>query len=358
MKVMLHGATNLSNFGDYIFAEMFFKKLEYSGIDVEFYVHPKYGVGKFFRENLRYTPSTENSIRLMNECDSLVYISGGYFVEPRKKGFINEIKHIKRYMSPADYFMKQGKPIYILGIGAGPFENAPFSKRAKKVINYASIVTVRNEESLGFCREFGITRDITVTADTALMVKKYINAYKANVIDDEVSQDNKVLMLHIDSNAEVKDIMFKRFKPAIEEFLAAHDDYRLYMVSDGLKSDAFYKEYGDVFSSCNPVVIRYNNPWVLCRQLEKADIVLTTKLHVGIVSSALGRSVISFPFVPNKTKRFYKQIGEAERCTTLSDVTTKSIIDMIERFKEKPIRVPDEIIDRANINLEMLPGIK
>ena len=359
MKVMLHGATNLSNFGDYIFAELFYNKLKNNGVDVEFYVHPKYGISQYFMENLGYTPSVNNGGKLMSMCDALVYISGGYFVEPRKKGLISEIKHVKRYLTPGYYFMKKRKPVYIMGVGAGPFENALFSRKAKELINYASVVTVRNEKSLELCRDFGITRDVIVTADTALLIKNYMEENKKGVIDCEVLNDKKVIMLHIDSNREVKDILIRTFRPAIEMFLNRHKDYQLYLISDGLKTDDFYNDYEHAFSICNPIVLRYDNPWMLCRQLEKADIVITTKLHVGIVSSSLGRSVISFPFVPNKTKRFYKQIGELDRCVSLSEVSKdkNQIFNMIEKYAGCSIRVPDEIISKANVNLDLLPGI-
>ena len=37
MRVMLHGAVNLSNYGDYIFAELFYKTLQNNGVLVDLY---------------------------------------------------------------------------------------------------------------------------------------------------------------------------------------------------------------------------------------------------------------------------------------------------------------------------------
>ncbi len=125
MNVMLHGATNQSNYGDYLFAELFFNTLKGKGVQVEFYSHPEYGISDFYARNLGYKPKPCTFKELVKKCDAFVFFSGGYFVEPRKKGIRSEIKRIQHYLYPAIAFMKAGKPIYILGVGAGPFENAP-----------------------------------------------------------------------------------------------------------------------------------------------------------------------------------------------------------------------------------------
>ena len=44
MKLLLHGAINLSNFGDYLFAKIFYDYIKDRGQDVDFYTHPQYGI--------------------------------------------------------------------------------------------------------------------------------------------------------------------------------------------------------------------------------------------------------------------------------------------------------------------------
>lgn len=355
MRVMLHGAVNLSNYGDYLFAELFYNTLRKKGIEAEFYTHPKYGISSFFAKHLGYEPLTKNFREMVQKCDAFVFFSGGYFVEPRKKGFLSEAHHIHRYLYPASLFVKAGKPIYVLGVGAGPFENASFSKKAREILNYATAITVRNEESLQYCKEFGINNDIQVTADTALVIKEFLDREKQDVPRFETENGKKMLLFHIDSNAEVTAKLKEIVVPATIRFLKAHPDYQLYLAADGIKRDSHYQEYETIFAGCDPITLKYDDPWKLTRQIERADLIITTKLHVGIVGSALGRSVISFPFVPNKTIRFYKQIGEADRCVPLKEITTEKAYQMLEVYQDRMITVPQELVNKAKLNLELLP---
>ena len=355
MRVMLHGAINMSNYGDYLFAELFSYALKSNGIEVEFYTHPQYGISDYFAKFLNYTPDRKHIKRVMDSCDALVFISGGYFIEPLKKRFLGEHRHVQRYLKPALYFQKANKPIYILGVGAGPFTNAAFSRKAKKIIDYAKVVTVRNSESRDFCHSFGIMREIEVTADTALLVKEYVEQEKSDVNSFGDSKGKKILLFHIDSNSEVTQKMKSTIIPATIDFLSQHDEYQLYLIADYKAKQELYDEYRKMFDGFDPIVLKYDDPWILTKQIESSSIIITTKLHVGIVGSVFGSSVLSFPFVSNKTTRFYKQIGEADRCVPLINADRKMVYSMLEKYKDKKIAIPKELIERARINLTSLP---
>ena len=356
MKIMLHGATNMSNYGDYLFAEFFYHTLKEKGHDVEFYAHPRYGISDFFARYLGFTPDRQNYWERVQQCDCLVFISGGYFVEPRKPGLIAEVKHYNRYMKPAAFFLRHKKPIYVLGVGAGPFENKLFSMKARKVLNHAAVVTVREKKQKRYCEEFGIQNDVIVTSDTALLIGDYLQQIKSDTPKFEIDEGRKMLLLHLDSNSEVKEKIQQIIAPAIARFLNTNSEYSLYIAADGVKEKALYTEYEEMLSAYNPQKLVYDDPWVLTRQIERADLIVTTKLHMGIVGSALGSSVISFPFVPQKTKRFYKQIGETDRCISLKDINQDMVLEMLEKYKDKKIQLPEELITRARTNLELLPG--
>lgn len=355
MKIMLHGATNMSNYGDFLFAEFFYHSLNKKGYDVEFYAHPRYGISDYFARYLGVTPDRLNYWDRVKQCDCLVFISGGYFVEPRKSGLIAEVKHYNRYMKPAGFFLKQNKPIYVLGVGAGPFTNKLFSMKARKVLNHAKVVTVRDEESKIYCDEFGVQNNVIITSDTALLIGEYLRQIKADVPRFDVDEGCKMILLHLDSNSKVKEMIQQIIVPAIARFLNSNSDYSLYIAADGVKGQNLYSEYEKMLLDYHPRILVYDDPWELTRQIERADLIVTTKLHMGIVGSALGRSVVSFPFVPQKTKRFYKQIGEADRCVSLVEIDQDLVFKMLEQYKDKRIRVPDELIERAKLNLTCLP---
>lgn len=355
MRVMLHGATNLSNFGDYIFAEMFYSYLVERGHKVEFYNHPRYGIGSFFRKHLNYVPSDKNYHRLMKQCDALVLFSGGYFVEPLKKGLLREFRHIDRYCHPALNFMRRKLPIYIMGVGAGPFTKAPFSRIAKTILNYATVLTVRNDESKKYCVEYGVTNSIMVTADTALLIKQYMQTHNREIPLPFDKNGKALCLLHIDANPNVMDQIRTAVKPALCAFLTEHSEYMLVLISDVKMDQNIYKDYQEMFEDTDLQILQYENPWLLCSCIKQSDLIITTKLHVGIIGCAMGVSVLSFPFVPNKTKRFYKQIGEPDRCIPIMEINQHIVISMLKKYHNTKINVPNELIDRAKRNLQLLP---
>ncbi len=351
MKALIHGAINRSNYGDFLFAAIFSSALKERGIDVEYYCHPKYGISDFFARHLGYTPDRKHYKKTMESCDVLVYISGGYMLSHKK--LLVEYFHTKRFLPPAEYFMKSGKPIYIMGIGAGPFYKGPFARIAKELLQYASAVTFRNEESREYSASLGITREIPVTADTALVIRDYLDSNVAGIPEFEIEPGKKMLLFHTDCTAELKNKWKQIAVPAAQKFLDSHNEYRLYLASDGLAPT--YEEYAPLFSQYSPQVLRYDDPWLLTMRIRRADMILTTKLHVGILGTTFGCSVVSFPW-HQKTARYYKQIGEQDRCIMLTDADEKTVLDQMERFEGKSVTVPEELINNARKNIELLPG--
>lgn len=352
MRVMIHGAINCTNYGDFLFAALFTDALKKKGIEIEYYSHPKYGISDFFARNLGYTPDRKHYKEVMKRCDALVYISGGYFLSHKK--IREEFSHTRRYLPPGVYFMKSGKPIYILGVGAGPFYKGRFSKIAKDILQYASVLTVRNDESKDYCNNLGIDRDISVTADTALVIYDFMYNNKADIAKFNILSEKRMLLFHIDWNHAVKRKLKTVAIPAIKRFLNNHKEYELFLASDGVMPDSLFDEYAHMFDPYSPHILKYDDPWALTRQIERADLIFTTKLHIGIIGAAFGRSVVSFPW-HQKTQRFYKQIGEEERCVLLSEANEETVFSQLERFEGKGIVLPEELIEKAKENLEMLP---
>lgn len=357
MKVMLHGAVNMQNFGDYLFAELFYNRLKENGIEPVFYNHRKYGISHFFMNHLGYEPQSISTSELLRSCDALVYIPGGYFRATRKRSILKKIRHIKRYLIPAIPFLRARKPIYILGVGAGPFDNGLFSKFAKRILNTAKVVTVRNEESLEYCKKLGVTRDVLVTSDTALVVDDYFRKNKKDSYQIAIS-GKKILALHfVPENATVQ-FCHNCLKPAIARFLNTNPDYQFIIIQDSSYSKKRRDAFLNMFKTLNPQYIPYKDPWELCAYLNKADMIITFKLHVGIVGAVFGGSVLSFPEDYQKTKRFYNQIKESDRCISKDSADQEKVYQMMEYYKNKKITIPDELKWAAETNLAYLDTMR
>lgn len=358
MRVMLHGATNTWNFGDYLFAEMFYETAKGYGFDVEFYNHPRFGVSEFYRKHMHYTPGYSAWLGTVLHSDALVFIPGGYFIESSRPDLPHRIYHYLRYCFPALCFMARKKKILIAGPGMGPFKNALFSRTAKKIIGYAECVLVRNQESFDACRKYGINRKITVTADTVLALDTYLRTHGRKIPEITIPEGEKTLVIHLEAVETTRKAFREKIKPAIECFLNENPEYRLHIVADEETSQETYSSYKQEYAYYNPVVEEYDDPWKLCAVLKNAGMIITTKLHVGIVGCNFGRTVLSFPSVPNKTLRFYHQIGEPGRCLPLMEATVEKAYEMMNVYKDRPAAVLQELRDLALLNLTQLEILK
>ena len=82
------------------------------------------------------------------------------------------------------------------------------------------------------------------------------------------------------------------------------------------------------------IVYKHENIWDTTALLSQLDLVLTNKLHVGIVSYALGTNCIGIPYHP-KTTRFYKQINQSELCIPLLEIKENDVYKCLCDSKNK-----------------------
>ena len=123
-----------------------------------------------------------------------------------------------------------------------------------------------------------------------------------------------------------------------------------------LKRDVSAQEALDQISNClktNKIEkYIYNNPLDLCAIINSSDIIITTKLHVGIMGARFGKSVVSFSGYTEKIQRFYNQINEADRSISLKKYTVNAGYNMIRKYKDSVIVISDDIISQGENNLK------
>jgi polysaccharide pyruvyl transferase WcaK-like protein len=357
MKIILHGATNGSNFGDYLFADIFWHKLLDCNKDGEnlFFEFPRFGLGSYFRDELKYTH--KQTIYDVLNADVLVYFSGGYFGQ-RTTSLKESLRRFIRYLPVGILFVLRKKPILVLGVGGGPITNKLLRKAFCSVLTHSTAITVRDEETADYFRSYGVKTQIHVTSDTA----QVITSNSLPPLDDatkifleEKFKGKGIIFLHaLDSRSGDKEFS-EKIIPSLNKFLERHQEYGVIIGFDGVCSNSIDDLNIRTNLVCESIYCyNYQHPWHLCSLLNEVDMIITPKLHVGIVGSALSKSVISFPIHSEKTKRYYNQIGEAERCISLKDVTTTVVDNMLELYHNKMISLPANVIQAANKNLEVL----
>lgn len=354
--VVVHGATNTSNFGDVLFASIFMQRLERNNHVTPYFLEmPRFGVGDFVRKELNYTRHiTKKEER---EADVLVYMSGGYFGD-NKKSLIGEFRRWMRYVAYGQYMSKRKKDILICGVGGGPLYSIWLRKKVVQVMNASRYISMRDEQSKQYFLEAGVNTPIESTADTALSIHKE----DLPLLDEGKELDilfgvKKRLVIHLVMDKEADQMFVLKIVPAVKRFLKERKDFGIIFVTDSVCDYTNLESYNALKFEPLTYSYKYKLAWQLCALLNSADAVITMKLHVGIVSATLGKSVVSFPMHQHKTKRFYTQIGESGRCTQLSNIDEQKAYEMMNTYIDKKISVPDNLRKEAEKNLLILDTI-
>lgn len=346
MRILLHGATNGSNFGDFIFADFFYKYLDRNNLDVYFYDGPLYGIGDYFKNNIPYNKKKRFSN--VFKCDLLVYLPGGYFGDTTSK-LLDSLKRIIRYLSVGCIFMLRKKPICIIGVGGGPVNNIVLKFFLKKIINYSAFVLFRDVETINYFRNIGCSNNLKLSTDAAQMIR-YYNFIKYADVDHTLNDEKKIIFLHVfdDDKANQKLMIVIN---EINQFIIEHSDYMIIIGCDWKNRTKIenLRIFNDIKSK-NKAAYNYTSPFELAYLLSKVSLIITPKLHVGIIGSSFSKSVIAIPIHPQKVHRYYNQINEVDRVCKLNDLTPEKMEYLLNTYYNKPIILSDKQLELAKSN--------
>ena len=119
--------------------------------------------------------------------------------------------------------------------------------------------------------------------------------------------------------------------------------------------EEWMSEEEESFEKYDDNIVRYLVSSI--RVTEDMDLIITPKLHVGIIGAALGKSVVSFPEHAYKTSRFYANINEEGRSMRLECVNQDEALRMMEKYAAVPITIDKNVRKLAMENLIPLHSI-
>lgn len=342
MKILLCGATAGSNFGDFMLAKIFQETVSDIVGSENVYWHNSFGsYSEFFEKNL----NNHNKYRL-SKIDKMIYISGGYFFGSD----CNIKQYIARFLR---YFLIgirciiRKKPYIIIGMEVGQSKSKIITRIQKLIIKHSDYISVRNKESYDYVKKH-IRKDVELTSDTAIGIP--MDFYKFEQFT--FPKCNKRLFLHINSIPKNNSEIIAKIVPSVNKLLQKND-YTVAISADqysSYQSEAL-KEVAGKINTSKIELYTYDNPMKLCAILNASDLVITTKLHVGIFSSRFEKSVVSFSGYTDKIVRFYNQIGESDRSISLKQYDVETGYLMLDKYKDRDICINSEIIEMANNNL-------
>jgi len=327
MNIIVHGSYFSNNFGDTLLVKL--------ACD---YIISIYKEANIF---LATKPTKEEAYYLKYpvvtsdiKVDRIFYTGGGYFGEQPGnfiKIYLWSIRNWKRHLSWYSKYkdVKTG----VFGVGVGPISSKWFRNNIINFIGNAEMVMVRDIESFNYLNEYGIKNsNIIIGVDYAL-----------KLMYEESHDKERLLILHLPIkklNAE----FISDLKTIIKKYSAKK--YQIKIISDSLKQNINYEKNKFIYKYLNDKYefIKYENPDQLVVLLKKAEIIITSKLHVGIVGLSLGANILSVAQHP-KTQRLYKQLGVSDYSTPLYSYNSNRIFEAVNNLDHFQSKINREYVD-------------
>ena len=342
-SILIHGATNCgsSNYGDFIYIDILYNHIASKHINAYIW-QPSCFFLKWVKGYI------DSSKRIKLKSDTLLYAPGGYFGEGHNARLRDNIVHFLRFMPIGLLYKMAKKNICVVAIGAGPNKNALLRIAIRAICSGSKFISVRDTTSFQsiktICPRARLYNysDLIIASSTK-MSKSPISKVNQHLLS--TIKGKKVLLIHFNNNTKALELFAKTSR----SFLDSHKEYYPIVTSDNVLSneiDLFNKFVKMIGVDCGHFI--YNDPNELTTLLSIVNVVLTSKLHVGVVSSMFGKSVIVAASHPEKTKRFYSQIGEERRCVSLYNTNKDELLTMLNCFHDKTIHIPKKIIQLAD----------
>ena len=345
-KLILCGATHGSNFGDTMFGMMFYEyiKSRYPDIDICYTQ-----ISDYLKKWQINSKEIENQ---WADIDGFIFISGGYFGDSPNENYKNMYFRFKNYIRFGLKAKRKKIPMAVIGVGAGPMKNIILRQLVVSICNYAKVISVRDKQSYIFLKKNGCKNEIFITSDSAQAIRRKEFRRWEKSDKSYFMSDKRRILVHCPTTI-VREYKEKVIR-TVDKLYKNDKSVEIYFANDSMAGRNNLEEMASAFSGNNKSLYFYDDPIEFIHFIQGMDLIITPKLHVGIFSATYGKTVISFPIHPGKTKRYYQQIGYPERCIPLSEVTEEQVSMMVNQFINNPIQLSDKIYKKAEMNFELL----
>lgn len=255
---------------------------------------------------------------LRSSVTHLVYTGGGYFGEPRlpmRARYRWYRRNYDRHISWMRDFARARKAIF--GIGVGPLSDPLFRAIVRRLFSKMSVIYARDAESLAFIRDYRFNAP-----------NAHLGIDLAMSITPAPAPEQERFCIHATS---MPDAVLKQVVELLQAKLAECRDPSVDLVFDSAQSASAARQYEQTAARLSlPITIRpYAGVDQLLQTIADCRTVFSSKLHVGIVATALGRRVISLP-VHQKTARFYRDLSLGDFCLEASRQNATEIARLLE----------------------------
>ena len=278
----------------------------------------------------------------LDGASCLIFTGGGYFADGDTGTSHRVRRHLRALRNRQVYFtvfkraQRRGMPCAVLGLEVGPLANGMYRRAVREILAAAKMVVVRNEESrqhanqiLGFDRGAQVHIDSALALDGAELDESFPRRSPAPGDTIEEADETRI-GLHIHQlGADVTEPDCVRLVQRIVSHASAERPVRLFFIHDQQKNGAHPSRSTQAQQAIlnefpETTVVPYHSPRHTIDTIRAMDLLVTTKLHVGVVGRAMAVPVLSLG-THTKIRRFYEAIGEPDSCGSARSFATEGL---------------------------------
>ncbi len=283
-------------------------------------------------------PQIAGNIEIYSKADMVISTGGTYLVE--RYGLDERIEEFEK-----DLALK--KPLVLFTQSLGPF-NQPKNKIAvKKVLDQAHLVLLRDARSEQYLRDIDITHDrLQVVADSvfALADIERLSAPLRSRVGERLRVAVSVRdWSHFEGRSPAEGM--ERYLDAVAGavtalvrddnaevvFLSTCQGIPEYRYDDSAVGQRIFERLDDETRKSVSVDRAFHEPDELLTQLKGFDFVISTRMHMAILSLCAGVPVLPIAY-EFKTTELYNSLSQGEWVTDISHIDRESFVALVRRF--------------------------
>lgn len=318
-RVILHGMHTSENFGDVLLTKILLEQigdadvaLLRSSLDVASAVGVKRaGVIDLLR------------------CSHVILGGGGYF--QRVDGARGALRSVLKYGLPICMGKLFGKKTALIGVGIAPLPGSLASLLFKLLLWCSDVVVARDSTGFAYAKclaPFNGSMKVKQGIDLAFD-RKALDSVVGGVCPSTISLDSAHVVcigIHVSTPSELS-AQRRRLLKAISRRLNELDDYQIHLIIDHLPSKEAIEDAVlelESFGIQAPTIIISGDAEKIIRGLHQCDVIITTKLHIGICAAALGKELFSV-YKHTKNAITLSEVGLSDRCIPLDGVNESEL---------------------------------
>lgn len=352
MRIALHGSSMGDNFGDLLLLRLYAQWLRSVSPEI-LIVLPRAGHGANHWIGADYV-----GWQHLPRVKGLVYGPGGYLGAPPLDSWRWTIRNVRRHLPPALIATVAKVKWIVSGVGVGPLANWAARPFGRFILQGADSVVVRDVESSDYMDGLGLSAlPRSVSSDAAFLLSDEGPLWPYRPIDLPPKRGKRI-GIHVTTYSAAP-VQTRQILEGVARWVRSlpESDIDIVVFCDagiGRFSTEVYVELSAMLPTFNIINRAYWGPPDTLALLKSCDVIVTTKLHVGIVSVGYGMPVLAVG-PHSKIDRLYRQLDMPELRIPFNDASSHAVEERLHRVAGRaPVKVPERIVHDARINRDQL----